>query len=335
MVNSSDLPNLDLLRASAVLLVLFDHTFQAVAFKSPMIDRLGLLGVLFFFVHTCCVLMMSLERQQSSGEPLARNFYIRRAFRIYPLSIVAVLAACVGPHATKLGALGWIANLALVQNLTYSVDAFGSIWTLPLEVQMYVFLPALFLLAKRTRTIVPLLAVWVLTAAVAQSHIYRSDRLILWEFMPCFLPGVMAYWLFDRCQPKLRTWMWPVALAVIIAGYEFSTGMRAPFFGSGWHLSAWIACLALGLGVPFFAQISNKRFNVITLTIAKYSYGIYLSHSLLLKWMAPTYRTLPLYLGLVALMAWLGFRYIEHPMIQYGKRFTRRPKAATRVRAIA
>jgi peptidoglycan/LPS O-acetylase OafA/YrhL len=54
---------------------------------------IGSFGVLLFFVHTCLVLMYSMERSNLEGRRLADNFYIRRIFRIYPLSIFAVLAA--------------------------------------------------------------------------------------------------------------------------------------------------------------------------------------------------------------------------------------------------
>lgn len=316
-LNSSDLPNLDMLRAIAVLMVLLDHTYQAVVGKSVQMDWVGRLGVLFFFVHTCYVLMLSMERQNVANEPIARDFYIRRLFRIYPLSMLAVFAAYVGPYAPKLGIYGWVSNFALVQNLTYTGNAFGSIWSLPLEVQMYLFLPLLFLLARRTRNLIPLLVVWVCAVILAESHIYVSDRLNLFVYVPCFVPGVIAYWISLRRIYKLQAWVWPMTLTCLIAAFELHPN---------WHFSAWLTCLILGLSIPCFEQISNKHINQITLTIARYSYGIYLGHSLLLTWMRPNYRTLPVYLCMVLALAWLGFHLAEHPMIQFGKRFTSQSK---------
>src|SRR5207245_2310282 len=88
-------PNLDLLRATAVMFVLGAHTLRFHGLESEYLDMrwLGGLGVLFFFVHTCLVLMQSLERQQLNFDRkgLVKNFYIRRAFRIYPLSILFIL----------------------------------------------------------------------------------------------------------------------------------------------------------------------------------------------------------------------------------------------------
>jgi len=58
-------PNLDFLRASAVLLVYFFHLFITTSTRLP--DYLGQFGVLLFFVHTSLVLMFSLERIETKG----------------------------------------------------------------------------------------------------------------------------------------------------------------------------------------------------------------------------------------------------------------------------
>src|SRR5208282_2014964 len=87
-----DSPNLDLLRTVAVLSVLTDHiaaTF-GIAQRHPLFWALGRWGVLLFFVHTSLVLMMSMERLGLSDWQLYSAFYIRRFFRIYPLSVAVI-----------------------------------------------------------------------------------------------------------------------------------------------------------------------------------------------------------------------------------------------------
>src|SRR5579864_4746600 len=61
----TDSPNLDLLRATAVFCVVLSHVavFEGRAYLGPLnLQGLGIFGVLIFFVHTCLVLMLSLER---------------------------------------------------------------------------------------------------------------------------------------------------------------------------------------------------------------------------------------------------------------------------------
>src|SRR6266850_1776977 len=88
--------NLDFLRAIAVLLVLAQHLCRRMHVEhigwAPT-TSLGLFGVLLFFVHTSLVLMYSMERSGLHGALLFKDFCIRRIFRIYPLSILAVAAA--------------------------------------------------------------------------------------------------------------------------------------------------------------------------------------------------------------------------------------------------
>jgi peptidoglycan/LPS O-acetylase OafA/YrhL len=312
------IPNLDFLRCFAVLFVLTDHTLNRLGIHSIWtadMNWLGRIGVLFFFVHTCCVLMMSLERHK--GEGFFSAFYLRRAFRIYPLSIVAVLLAMIPPHAPSLSRIEWISNLALIQNLTFSRNAFGSIWSLPLEVQMYVFLPFIFLLARRSKTIWPLLGLFVASVPLALWQPYHVARASVLSFVPAFLPGVIAYWLFKRGQQRLPSWGVPIAIGLITAGVMIHPG---------WTFPAWSACLALGLLIPLFRPISNHWVNRITFHVAKYSYGIYLSHSLLLTWIRLTWRNLPLFLFLVAAASVASYHLLEYPMIRLGHRLSARGK---------
>jgi peptidoglycan/LPS O-acetylase OafA/YrhL len=308
MLKSEAYPNLDLLRALAVLFVLFDHTANALGFRwigYVSIEWLGRAGVLFFFVHTCCVLMMSLERD--SNIP---RFYLRRAFRIYPLSIVAVLCAIpiVSLHPWE-----WISNLGLIQNLTFARDSFGSIWSLPLEVQMYLFLPFMLWFARKSIWIpLGLFAASIPIALWQPHHVARASVL---AFAPCFIPGVLAYWMFRNIVPRVSAWF--VAPAILATTSIF-------LLHPNWTFSAWSACLVLGLVIPLFEQGRNAIVNRCAETIAKYSYGIYLSHSVLLLWATLTWKILPLYLFAVALSSWGCYRAIEHPLIQVGKRITTR-----------
>src|SRR3974377_2116998 len=82
------LPNLDFVRAVAVLSVVVSHTlvaFRVLIIGNWWVGWIGVVGVFVFFVHTSLVLMWSLGRKQH-----ALDFYIRRVFRIYPLAMLAI-----------------------------------------------------------------------------------------------------------------------------------------------------------------------------------------------------------------------------------------------------
>ena len=177
-------PNLDLLRTVAVLCVFVSHLLFVFGVRS--FGSLGHVGVILFFVHTSFVLMGSLERLQLDGGSnwqLVTGFWCRRFFRIYPLSILFVVLIAMFSIPAEPGAVyGWIgwraffSNLALTQNLTYDKNILGVLWTLPLEVQMYVMLPALYFVVRGRRRYLSL-GLWAVSVVLALVIPAISERL--------------------------------------------------------------------------------------------------------------------------------------------------------------
>jgi len=217
--------------------------------------------------------MLSMERMELPLRSLAPAFYIRRLFRIYPLSVLTVLfvvALRIPPMPTRpyqwFGWAGFLSNVALAQNLTLSPSILGPLWSLPLEVQMYLFLPVLYFLLKKTRGISTALFLWALAVALAPLQEHFAARLSLLQYAPCFLPGIIAFVLLRYPTLNLPTWGWPLA---ILTAY----GIRLFGFRAGW-----LACLLLGIAAPQFRDFSWRPLCVAAEKIARYSYGIYLSH---------------------------------------------------------
>jgi peptidoglycan/LPS O-acetylase OafA/YrhL len=318
--------NLDVLRAIAVLLVVGDHSAKIIFGTKTIagidINQVGHLGVLFFFVHTCLVLMYSLERQGDEAAPtLAARFYVRRIFRIYPLSI-CVLAAILlfhipSSHVAGIGVIAGyrpnipeaFANVLLVQNVFFGNQVLGVLWSLPWEVQMYIALPVLFLVLGRTRRWGMLLAAWAASVVLAE-HVYLA------HYLPHFLPGVIAYALSGKATRRLPAALWPVFLAGLIAMFCIAPGDK-------WGA---VVCLALGLGIPFFREMSFRPLTVAAYHVATYSYGIYLGHLFCLWLCFSVVNGLSLPLRLVIYPCLLGavsfymFKCVESPGIALGSR---------------
>jgi len=276
----TELANLDILRSVAVLLVVAAHFLMysqiAASRVSALAPWMGLTGVCLFFVHTCMVLMFSLERDPHSG-----RFYLRRVFRLFPLWLI-VLAAVVllrvpvapsfAPHFGYVVPSGaeLLANTTMTMNLWFGARLVGASWSLPIEAQMYLLLPLLFFFICSTRALWVLLAVDALAIVSVWAVLgYRSvPAATLATCIPYFLPGVMAYALTKRVRPNLPPWAFPVFLAGLVAGHlRFGTPFRSAFF-----------CLSIGLALPFFRQISWRPVVRAAHLIARYSYGIYLCH---------------------------------------------------------
>jgi peptidoglycan/LPS O-acetylase OafA/YrhL len=334
--------NLDFLRSIAVLLVLVDHLAMAagVAERFPLVYDMGRLGVLLFFVHTSMVLMFSLERsEEPSGNYLFRGFYIRRAFRIYPLTIACVLLATIfgvpqtpGAHPAPRSLPQIVANLFLVQNLAGQRSVISPLWSLPLEVQMYLALPLLFIFARR-RSIAALLGLGCTTALAGlmfdraiHIHLARGlGRLDILDFAPCFVAGVMAYRLSNSKTPALSSRLWPGAVGAVVAVY-LVWQMAFPSYTDRYPAyRGWVVCWILGLLIPHFRELRPRWLQTASHYVAKYSYGIYLGQvpALWIGFALLPHKNLVLSCILsvliLAAFAVAGYHCIEHPAIRLGK----------------
>jgi peptidoglycan/LPS O-acetylase OafA/YrhL len=323
--NGNSISNLDLLRALAVLIVYFAHLLMV--FR---VDRLwGLIsvydlsqaGVMIFFVHTAFVLMLSLERQKESGPSLFRVFYIRRAFRIYPLScltIVVVLAASIPqfPGEPFHAPSGWttLANLTLTQNLIKSPPILNVLWSLPYEVQMYLVLPFLFAVVRRRGQWVPLL-LWGLSVALLL--VVRVKGMGLLVYVPCFLGGVVGYGLWRAPRFRLHPSLWFVVILIALAMH-----VALPL-----RFASWLAGLLLGLAVPQFRAFQSPLICRPSALVAKYSYGIYLSHCAIFWLALPGHPVLLTVLSICVPI--VLYHLVEDPMVQLGRRLTTKGRPYT------
>ena len=353
LVQSGDLANLDLLRAVAVGLVLFGHSFACMKIRGC--GDLGHFGVLLFFVHTAFVLMGSMERLGVVGSRLYAVFTIRRLFRIYPLSILCVLVVVAFrvPSAPWIHGYAWdgwgtlVSNLLLTQNLTRSTSVNCVLWSLPFEVQMYLLLPLLFLWVIGTRSLWAVGGAWLLAVVIAMAeYLARAGTtdlgFLVTRYAPCFMAGIFA-WQFMRFRtPRFRGSQWVLLLVAAVVAYRLTDLLRV--YGAGalqftpradhqiwWPVYLdlvrdWGFCLATGAAIPLFAQIRAKWLKGFSKTIAQYSYGIYVCHVPILwlcffSWgIRPRMGALALALALTGVVSAGVYRWIENPAIRFGKR---------------
>jgi len=314
------LANLDLLRAAAVLAVYVGHLAQLFDLNQvgPLSFRLlAQGGVAIFFVHTSYVLMRTLGRLPE--EDRALRFYVRRVFRIYPLSILVVsTVVLVGIPAFPTRGYQWpgwsdvISNLALVQNLTLTPSVLDPLWSLPYEVQMYLLLPLLFVGVTHPRGPAPIL-LWLLAVVLALvQEGTTATRLDLARYAPCFVAGVVAFARERRSTARFHWLGWPVVIALAFALRQL--GLEV----------GWLGCLLLGTTVGRFRPVNVRWIRTSAAWIARYSYGIYLAH-LIVFWIAfirmasaPLAVRIGVCIGLSVLVPVLLYHAVEAPMIAWG-----------------
>jgi peptidoglycan/LPS O-acetylase OafA/YrhL len=334
--------NLDILRSVAVSLVLLDHVLETISAAHPARQFhpydwcAGRLGVLMFFVHTSLVLNFSMARLRAGGLNLLRSFLLRRAFRLYPLSILCVLLVVTlrvpdMPFHPEFVWHGWanlVSNLALTMNLTFSLPVLGPLWSLPIEAQMYVALPLIYILLGPTRSPWVAGALWLVSCGLAWIQPHYSDRLNVIGYAPCFMSGVLAYTLSGRCGTRVAAMLWGPFLGIALLGFA----LTQKFVVAGVYNRplGWLFCLALGLAIPLFRDSGARTANFMAAHLARYSYGIYLFHcialwlgyAVLARWPESVQWTVA---GAVVLfMSVASYHWLEKPAIDLGARLARK-----------
>src|SRR6266566_6251920 len=180
--------------------------------------------------------------------------------------------------------------------------------------------PSLFLLARRTTSVRPLLGLWVAAVALALVQPRISDRLDLGQFVPSFLPGIIGFYLTGTTRRRWPSWAWPVFLAALWVAYRFSQPYE----------HGWVLCLLAGLALPHFRELRHGWVRRAAHELAKYSYGTYLTHVFALWFAFVRLAALPLaaraavFLVLLVSLPVLLYHTLEAPLIRYGARLADR-----------
>jgi peptidoglycan/LPS O-acetylase OafA/YrhL len=338
--------NLDILRSIAVLLVFICHliviynpnllttgltykTRDGAVEKFFNLQSLGLIGVLIFFVHTSFVLMHSLQSKYLSLKLNFFSFYIQRIFRIYPLSIFIVISYLFISHQNEFSIKLFISNIFLIQNLVYFNDLPGEkstpgiLWTLPYEMQFYVFLPFIFIICKNYSNRIIFLYMFSIIFVLIHKY-FNTPFFNIFKYFPCFLSGVLGY--IFKGKIKLRFFF--LLLFIIFSIVLFPLLVAKNIAPS--NLISIFFCFILGLLISNTEEVKNKFVNIICKQIAKYSYGIYIFHifaiSLFVQMKIFILFKIILSIVTLCIISIIGYHIIESPMIKVGKKLSNKLK---------
>lgn len=331
-------PDIDGLRAVAVLLVLHFHAF-------PEAMPGGFVGVDVFFVISGFLITGIIARELEQGRFSLLTFYIRRVRRIFPallvvLAFVLVLgwfwtlpAAFAQLGSDVFASAGFAANIALLlQSGYFDVESAKKpllhLWSLGIEEQFYLAWPLLLMLAVRLRLSIVAVAAalgiasFILNVALIGSHpvatfylpFTRAFELLLGAVLACSWDRVSQ----DRRASEIRGWL---GAAMIAAAAAVLTSHSA---FPGWWAILPVAGAALLISAPGAWVCRTVLSSPPMVWIGLISYPLYLWHwPLLVFGAAIKFAPLTLLereLALIAsvLLAWATYRFIEIP-IRFGR----------------
>ncbi len=303
--NSSYLPELDSLRFFAFLLVLIHHAGYSELIESWSITaKYGWMGVdLFLCLSAFLFSRLLYAEYKATGGVNVRNFYIRRAFRIWPLYIFFfILAAFLtiqkeGWSETSttrtLGMLTFTDNfMAARMGYNNAILYSPHLWTISYEEQVYLLIPWVLLFLYRSKpstTKLFLLGIAIIGTLIRTSMIFRQvehpDIWVLpYSHFDSVLGGiVIGLGVFDRYLKKVPNifWLgigilalWQVTHLPNVTRIQWELMLTYPLVGVGTSLIIYSLTQG-GLGM-----ISSLFRNGLLAYLGKISYGLYVYHKL-------------------------------------------------------
>jgi peptidoglycan/LPS O-acetylase OafA/YrhL len=345
-------PDIDGLRAIAVLLVVIHHAF-------PQSLKGGFIGVDLFFVISGFLISTIIFQNLQQNTFSFLDFYKRRVKRIFPaLSSVLLASFVVGwfvllPTDYKQLGKHIAAGAAFVSNFAFWSESgyFDSgsklkpllhLWSLGIEEQYYIFWPLIVLFAwkRKLNLLIVCLILFAISFAInvgtAKSNIVAAFYSPLSRFWELLIGSILAFTSLqtpDDSKPvksvssdntsnvhtnNLTAW---IGFGLLVIGVYFINPERR--FPGFWALFPTLAAYLLIKAGPKAWFNQNILSQKILVWIGLISFPLYLWHWPVLVFAEIKWGSLDLLtkFGLIALslvLAWLTYRFIERP-IRFGK----------------
>lgn len=338
-MNNPRIVFLDLLRVFAVASVVVGHKFyqplaqaavdpgvhvtlRALAAITASLAFGGAAGVVVFFLVSGYIITHVLQHE-SAGQ-----FLVKRAFRIYPLYMTAVvLEASLGSAVFGYGvpeASEFLIRLLLLGDVFGTVNALAAVeWTLRIEMAFYVVMALLrrtgVLTNTRAMPVVAVVATAVLHLATPLPATGDWNHGYITLYAPFLAVGVLIYLAqVDR----VNRIMCGIASVIILGAFLAAIPNLQPTLKEHHY-----AVLAMIIVLTFQAMNGNFSDLAVVRRAADVSYALYLLHNWLWAHIALIGSAIGLsgvllqvsIVAVVICLSWLLHRWVEVPGIRLGK----------------
>ncbi len=362
MTSNSRMPSLDGLRAVSICMVVMGHCSGTMTRFSPNGSALlgfigaGRLGVSIFFVISGFLITTLLVREQLTMQSISlKNFYIRRAFRIFPgfyaYWLVALALTLLGyihlSHTDLISAAVYVWNYVPRTTDTWFL---GHTWSLSIEEQFYLLWPVILKLSGPKR------GTWTAFGVVLAAPFIRVSSYFL---LPSTRPriGMMLHTRADSLmigallaliclnedhlhalKSVTRSWLIPVAALCFV---PIDTLLTIQFKGTyllsvGYSLQNLMIVLLIA-HVVFYEKTALGRMlnNSVVVHVGVISYSLYLWQQLFLTTKNSTFTGMfPLNILCAFLAAEISYYLLEKPFLRLRKRFSNDPDGTATAKGI-
>ncbi|HEY1018699.1 MAG TPA: acyltransferase [Sediminibacterium sp.] len=284
--------------------------------------------------------------------PNLKKYIRNRALRLYPglwvcllLTVVLLLVFQVIDFSTiaSLSFIRWIFCQATFFQF-YTPDYLrgwgvgtpnGSLWTISVELQFYIFLPVYILVMKNVRKIFFIMISALLFLASWKTGLILENmgestlagkllHVSLAPYLHYFFLGVWSFFLWDSIKGSFenRFYLWLLVYVGYILIFRVLLNWYQPSYYPG--ILAWIAnCLQWCMVLSF--AFTHPSLSYTILKENDISYGLYIYHMVIVNCMlsislpfSPQIKLMVMLLTTI-LVAFLSWRYIEMPALRQKK----------------
>jgi len=336
---------LDGLRGLAILLTLLCHSPQL---EGTAWADLTWVGVNLFFVLSG-FLITGILLDSSDRPHYYRNFYARRALRIWPIYFAVLFAGvflvpAFMPHMRGLFGFSPWWYLPLVQNYFPHSQIFPLLaptWSLAIEEQFYLFWPLLIALIPNRNWLLGICIVGLFASPLARGLASQNlaDPFTLSWYTPLRMDGLLfgaATALVLRLG-RLNRWLMICTAVVGLGSFGFLAHVRQNF-----ALLYSLVDVGFGglVGLTLISTAKNgmlaRIFSFVPLRyLGTVSYGLYLTHKFVFAAVArfhqfvglPAWIQIGAQLSLAISVAAVSWHLFEKPILGMGTRFRQEAKA--------
>lgn len=349
---------LDGIRGLAVLMILVLHFVGNMEATTPFESSVahvfiyGSLGVdLFFVLSGFLITGILLEAKDKAG--YFRNFYMRRALRIFPLYYgVLAVVFLVAPQSRQVWAWVYGVNFYDAARGDFAFGCINHFWSLAVEEHFYFFWPLIVWICPKRRLLAVSASIAFASAALRMFYASRVNAIALDVLTPFHLDALCFGGLLTTVArgPGGLTGLVrslkigaPLATALLVGLYAFN--LWTPAWKMPLHeLRA--SLFTVLFGVMIVAAVAMPADSILSrvfcsrgmVSLGKYSYGIYVLHHFF-SYYFMTHRTEFVVAGwvgshLLAVFvqaavgislsvsaAWLSFRFFEKPFLDMKRRW--------------
>src|SRR5690606_29194386 len=303
---------LDVVRASAILFVVFSHLFYVADINNPtFISFSGLFGYfgveVFFVLSGFLIGSILLKKYLTNDFSFAeiKTFLKRRWFRTLPAYYLVLLLNIILAIVFNYDYSNWWKYIFFIQNLfTYDIPFFRESWSLSVEEWTYLLLPfVLFFGGKLLKISKKFSFLILITALILVFHLFRYYAYLnlevyemdIWNTeikstviyrVDAILVGFIIAWLhyfYSEFLYKLRVYFFIIAMHLFFFQFVVMNVLQFDLVTTPLYFKVFyfpFTSLIVALGIPFFIYW-NSTIAIIQKPIeflSKISYSMYLLH---------------------------------------------------------